>query len=277
MNKKSFLILGFCLAMQYSVPAQKLGAGKIKTNNNTSGTAAKGSSGGNTSGNIINQVVGAVTGNSGTSGSGSGLALSNTEIVNGLKEALTQGATNGTTKVSAVDGFLKNAAIKILMPPEAQAAEAKLRSMGLGPQCDKIILTLNRAAEDASKEAKPIFIDAIKRITIQDGLTILKGGNSAATDFLKKGTEQQLIAAFKPVIQRSLNKTQATYYWKDVFSRYNMLPFVTPVTTDLAGYVTGKGVNGIFYEIAKEELRIRQDPVARTTDLLKKVFSGLVH
>jgi hypothetical protein len=133
---------------------------------------------------------------------------------------------------------------------------------------------MNRAAEEAGKEAKPIFVNAIKSMTISDAMGILKGPNDAATSYLKNTTSAELTTKFKPVIDRALAKTEATKYWKDVFDKYNALPFVTPVNPDLSGYVTQKALDGLFYEISQEELKIRTDPVARVTDLLKKVFGN---
>ena len=199
--------------------------------------------------------------------------LSNADIISGLKEALTVGTNNGTNKLSMVDGFFKDAAIKILMPAEAQKVEKKLRDIGFGKQVDNAILSMNRAAEDAAKSAAPIFINAIKGMSIQDGLSILKGGDFAATNFLKEKTIAQLTEAFRPVIEQSLQKVNATKYWKTLFSTYNTFS-KEQVNTDLTAYVTEKAMTGIFYQVGLEEQKIRKDPVARTTDILKKVFSN---
>jgi len=160
------------------------------------------------------------------------------------------------------------------MPPEAQKVEKTLRSVGAGKLVDDAILSLNRAAEDASKSAAPIFLNAIKGMTVQDGLGILKGADTAATAYLKKATTVQLTAAFKPVIDSSLQKTGATRYWAAVFEKYNKLPTTfNKVNTDLTGYATEKALSGIFYYVAQEEKKIRENPAARVTDLLKKVFA----
>jgi sulfite reductase alpha subunit-like flavoprotein len=197
--------------------------------------------------------------------------LSNNTIVSGLKEALQVGTERGTAKLSAVDGFFKDAAIKILMPTEAQNVEQKLRSIGFGKQVDNAILTMNRAAEDASKKATPIFINAIKQMSIQDAVGILKGGDFAATEYLKGKTTLNLTEAFKPVIEQSLAKVNATKYWNTVFTTYNAFSS-QKVNTDLTAYVTEKALSGIFHQVALEEQKIRKDPVAQTTDILKKVF-----
>jgi hypothetical protein len=199
--------------------------------------------------------------------------LSTTEIASGLKEALTVGAQNSSSQLSAVDGFFKNAAIKILLPPEAQKVEKTLNDLGLGSVVDKAILSINRAAEDASKSAAPIFIDAIKKMTIQDAIGILRGGDFAATNYLKSKTTNSLIAAFKPVIEQSLNKVSATKYWGEVFNTYNRFA-TNKINPDLSAFVTGKAIDGIFYQVGLEEQKIRKDPVARVSDLLKKVFGS---
>ena len=199
--------------------------------------------------------------------------LTNAEIVSGLKEALTVGAQNSSSQLSALDGFFKNAAIKILMPEEAQKVEKTLRDVGLGNLVDKAILSMNRAAEDASRSAAPIFIDAIKKMTIQDAIGILQGGDYAATNYLKDKTTSPLTEAFRPVIEQSLNKVNATKYWSDVFTNYNRFA-TNKINPDLSAFVTGKALDGIFYQVGLEEQKIRKDPVARVTDILKKVFGS---
>ena len=210
-----------------------------------------------------------------TNKGGSG-SLSKTDISNGLKEALQVGAKNATSQVSAPNGFFGNALIKVLMPPEAKKVEATLREIGMGQYVDNAILSMNRAAEDASTKALPIFVDAIKNMTIEDALGILNGGNDAATRYLKAKTSAQLTAAFRPVIQTSLDKVNATKYWEQVFSVYNKLPTTfNKVNPDLPAYVTERALNGVFVYIAEEEAKIRSNPAARVTDLLKKVFSSV--
>jgi hypothetical protein len=159
------------------------------------------------------------------------------------------------------------------MPPEAQDVEKTLRRFGLGSLVDKTVLSLNRAAEDAAKSATPIFVDAIKHMTISDALGILRGGDFAATNYFKQKTTASLTAAFKPVISKSLNKVDATKYWSDVFTTYNRFSN-KKVETNLTAYVTQKAIDGIFYEVGLEEQKIRKDPAARVTDLLKQVFGG---
>jgi hypothetical protein len=216
----------------------------------------------------VKSALGKVKGSSSSS-------LTNDEIVSGLKEALSQGATNSSSKVSAVDGFLKDAAIKILLPEQVQKVEKKMRMLGMGKMVDNAILSMNRAAEDASKSATPIFIDAIKKMSFTDALNILKGTDTAATGYLRKTTSNPLTDAFRPVIETSLAKTDATKYWKDVFSVYNKFSS-EPVNTDLNAYVTEKALYGIFFYVAEEEKKIRKDPAARATDILKKVFGSKI-
>lgn len=194
------------------------------------------------------------------------------EISNGLKQALELGTDKSSDQLSAVDGFFKNAAVKILFPPEAQKVESTLRSIGLGKLADNVILSLNRAAEDAAGQAKPIFINAIKQMTLQDVTNILLGRQDAATQYFKRTTTQQLAASFKPVIQNSLNKVGATRYYSDAAAAYNRIPLVTKVNPNISDYVTQKAIDGLFVVIAQEELNIRQNLSARTTPLLQKIF-----
>lgn len=205
--------------------------------------------------------------------SGTGTGLSSSEIAAGLREALEVGAKNSSGQLSALDGFFKNAAIKILLPEEAQKVEKALRDIGMGSLVDKAILSVNRAAEDAAKSAAPIFVDAIKAMTIQDALGILQGGDFAATNYLKSKTTSPLTNAFKPVIDQSLQKVGATKYWADVFTTYNRFA-TNKINPDLSAYVTGRALDGIFYQVGLEEQKIRKDPVARVTDILKKVFGS---
>jgi hypothetical protein len=201
-------------------------------------------------------------------------SLSSDDIVAGLKEALSQGAKKSADRLSAADGFFKDAAVKILLPPEASKVEKTLRSAGFGKQVDEAILSLNRAAEDAAKSAAPIFLSAVKGMSVQDGVGILKGPDTAATAYLRKSTTAPLTSAFRPVIDTSLQKTGATKYWKVLFETYNKMPFVSKVNPDLSSYATQKAMDGVFYYVAQEEKNIRQNPAAQVTDLLKKVFGG---
>lgn len=199
--------------------------------------------------------------------------LSPLEIGNGLKDALLQGTSKSSDQLSAVNGFFGNAAVKILFPPQAQKAEQTLRKLGFNKLCDDIILSLNRAAEDAAKQAKPIFINAIKKMTIQDVTDILLGNPDAATQYFKRTTSAELTVSFKPVIQSSLNKTNATKFYGDAANQYNRIPFVSKMNPDISDYVTQKALDGLFYQIALEELNIRKNIGARPSPLLQKVFA----
>lgn len=194
------------------------------------------------------------------------------EITQGLKQALELGTALGSDRLSTKDGFLGNMAVKILFPAEAVKVENTLRSLGLNAVCDNVIMSLNRAAEGAVKEAKPIFISAIKQMTITDATNILLGSNDAATEYFKRVTTAQLMEKFKPVIANSLNNVGATKYWGDAISQYNRIPLVKSINPDLSAYVAQKAIDGLFLEIAQEELKIRSNSAERSTMLLKKVF-----
>ena len=195
------------------------------------------------------------------------------EIALGLKQALEVGTTQSSQRLSAKDGFLGNLAIKILFPPEAQKVERTLRTLGFNQLCDNVIVSLNRAAEDAATEAKPIFISAIKQMTLSDASNILLGNQKdAATQYFKRVTSDQLRAKFKPIITKSLANVGATRYWTDAITQYNKIPLVTKINPDLNDYVTQKAMEGLFHEIAEEELKIRENVYARSTSLLQKVF-----
>jgi hypothetical protein len=198
--------------------------------------------------------------------------LTTEEIANGLKEALTQGVTRGAESASKTDGYFRNQLIRIPFPPEISQVETRLRQIGLGSEVDRFVMTLNRGAEEAAKEARPIFVNAIRSMTIQDAKGILQGENDAATRYLIRTTSSQLNASFKPVIQRALQQVEATKYYSDLINTYNRIPGVTKVNPNLDDYATTKAVDGLFFLIAQEEANIRQNPGARTTELLKKVF-----
>lgn len=207
-----------------------------------------------------------------TVGTNSNSSLSESEITSGLKEALNKGIEKGVTQLSKPDGYFKDPQIKIPLPEEAKTAESKLRQLGQGQKVDDAIESINRAAEDAAMAAKDIFIDAIKSMDVKDAMGLLKGNDDAATRFLESSTRAQLMEKFKPIIKASLEKVGATKHWNTLFTTYNKLPMVTKVNPDLEEYATNKAIDGLFVQIAKEELEIRKNPGARVTDLLKKVF-----
>jgi hypothetical protein len=207
-------------------------------------------------------------------GMGGNKPLTTAEVAEGLREALIQGIERGADQASQTDGFFKNPRISIPFPPDVRRVEERLRQIGLGSEVDKFVLTLNRAAEDAARDAKPIFVSAIKQMTIDDAWAILRGEDDAATEYLRRTTSAQLYEKFKPVIAGSLNKVNATRYYSDLVNTYNRIPMVEKVNPDLTDYATTRAIDGLFVLIADEEKKIRQDPVARTTDLLKRVFGS---
>lgn len=210
-----------------------------------------------------------------TSGNGV-LNFTQNEAAAAIKEALNKGVTAGVSKVSVTDGYFKNQFIKIPFPQDAAKVESTLRRIGLGTLIDDVVLKINRAAEGAAKEAGPIFLNGIKQMTITDAIAIVSNKQTdAATRFLERTTTEQLVIAFKPAIKTALDKTLATKYWNEVMSRYNKIPFVAKVNTDLPDYATRKAISGLFYMVAQEEAKIRKDPVAQTTNILQKVFGGI--
>jgi hypothetical protein len=200
--------------------------------------------------------------------------LSEKDAADGIREALVNGTSESVKLVSLVDGYLGNPEIKIPFPSEAKEVESRLRAVGLGKKVDEFNITMNRAAEKAANEAKPIFVAAIKGMTIKDAINIVKGQNNAATTYLQNTTTPELKNKFQPVIKTSLDNVNATRYWTDLITTYNKIPLVKKINPNLTEYVTDKAINGLFIMIAKEELKIRKDPVARTTELLKKVFGN---
>jgi Protein of unknown function (DUF4197) len=202
----------------------------------------------------------------------SGVGVTEAEAGEGIRQALSQGLVNAVLKLNREDGFFKDAFYKILIPEDARKIENTLRDIGLGSMVDKAILQINRGAEDASGYAKPIFVNAIKSMTIQDAIGLVRNGDTSATHFFREKTTAQLVAAFTPVIRSSLDKVNATKYYGDMVNRYNSIPFVKKLNPDLTGYVTMKATNALFDLVAQEERNIRNNFAARTTDILKKVF-----
>jgi hypothetical protein len=199
-------------------------------------------------------------------------SLSTEDAVAGIREALIKGTGQTVKLVSIENGYFGNKEIKIPFPPEAREMEQKLRMIGMNSQVDEAILSFNRAAETAAGKIQPIFVDAIKKMSIEDAIAIVNGNEDAATRYLEKTTENELRIKIKPVIQSALDEVQATRYWKDLVTSYNALPFVKKMNPDLAEYVTAEAINGLFIMIAHEERKIRTDPMARTTNILKEVF-----
>jgi hypothetical protein len=242
--KKYLTIVLFTLAI-IPVNAQKAGLGKGTTNSGTKPT---------TTGKFTNDEAG-----------------------NAIKEALLKGVANGVDIVGKKDGYWKNNLIKIPFPKEAAIVESTLRKIGAGSMADRVTESLNRAAEDAAQAAKPILVNSIKQLTVLDAINIVSGAQkNAATLFLQKTTGPQLITAFKPAIQKSLDKMLATKYWREATTRYNKIPMVRKVNTDLADYTTRKALDGLFVMVGKEEEKIRANPKAFGSSIIDKVFGGLL-
>jgi len=200
--------------------------------------------------------------------------LSKGDAVSGIKEALVKGTGESVKIVSKVDGYFANPQIKIPFPEDARTIESKLRAIGLGSKVDEVVLSINRAAEDAARSAETVFVGAIKGMTVSDAIQIVKGKNDAATQYLSKTTSPELRTKFRPIIKASLDKVDATRLWTEVINTYNQIPFISKQNPDLTEYVTNKAIDGLFVMIAKEEIKIRQNPAARTTEILKKVFGN---
>ncbi len=216
-------------------------------------------------GQVLEQVLTPATGANSLSGS---------DIASGLKEALRVGISKGADQASVTDGYFKNPLLRIAFPPEAQKVAARLRQIGLGAQVDKFELSMNRAAEDAAKRAKPVFVKAITSMSIGDAVGILRGQNDAATQYLRRTSGGQLVTEFTPIIDSALAKNNATRYYGDLVTTYNKLPFVQRVNPNLTEYATNRAVDGLFVLVAQEEKRIRENPAARVTDLLRRVFGS---
>jgi len=213
-----------------------------------------------------------------TNNSPSKIDLTNDEVISGLKEALNVGIKNAVNLSSVTDGFLKNDVIRLPFPPDAIKVREKAINFGLSKQVTTFEETLNRAAEEATKKALPIFVDVIKNMSVSDGFSILKGGDGAATKFLKSQTSNQLVIAFAPVVKEATTKVQLTAYWNPIITRYNSAMTLSggqKLDPDLDAYITQKAIDGLFYLVETEENKIRKDPLARVSDILVKVFGSL--
>ncbi len=200
--------------------------------------------------------------------------LTEKDAADGIKEALVNGTGESVKVVSVLNGYWGNPEIKIPFPSEAKEMESKLRAIGMAKKVDEFNESMNRAAEKAASEAKPIFIAAIKGMTVRDAINIVKGADNAATMYLKNTTSPELIGKFQPIIKTSLDNVNATRYWSDLITIYNKIPLVKRMNPNLPEYVTQRAIDGLFIMIAKEEIKIRKDPMARTSELLKKVFGN---
>ncbi|MFN5911111.1 MAG: DUF4197 domain-containing protein [Bacteroidota bacterium] len=213
-----------------------------------------------------------------TNSSASQPKLTNDEVISGLREALGVGIRNSVNLTAVTDGFWGNSEIKIPFPEEAIKVKQKAIDWGLQGQVDKFEITMNRAAEEAAKEALPIFVDAITSMTVSDGFSILNGGDGAATKYLKNQTTAKLVAAFSPKVEAAISKVKLTEYWNPVITKYNNAMTITggeKLNPDLNKYITERAVSGLFVMVEKEENKIRKDPAARVSDLLQKVFGSI--
>lgn len=193
-------------------------------------------------------------------------------VAAGLKEALSIGTEKAVGNVGKVDGYFGNALIKILMPEKLRKIADTLSAVGYKKEVDAFVLSMNRAAENAAPKAKPIFVDAIRQMTIDDARKILGGGDTAATEYFKGKTTGKLTEAFKPVIAKSLDDVGATHAYKNMIGKVDKVPFLNKESLDLDSYVTSKSLEGLFIMVGQEEKNIRTNPAARATDLLKSVF-----
>jgi hypothetical protein len=273
MNLSRIVSFTFFILLLNSIEAQSWKKTKRTTiTTETSKTTSKSSysqstDSGSAMGNVMESLGGLLGGSSSSSGS-----MTNELAANGLKQALSAGTDLAANNLGQIDGFLANAAVKILFPPEARKIESTLRSLGMGSVCDQVITSVNRAAEAAVVEAKPIFVEAIKQMTITDAINILTGDKDAATQYLQRTSGQVLIAKFEPIIQSNLQKANATKYWSDAIKAYNALPFVQKMNPNLSQYVTQKATDGVFLMVAIEEGKIRENPAQRVGSVLQDVF-----
>jgi hypothetical protein len=205
-------------------------------------------------------------------GLGSKNSLSDSQIASGLKEALQVGASNAVKITGRPDGYFGNAAIKILMPKSLRPIETGLRAVGYGPKVDAFVLSMNRAAEAAAPAAKKIFIDAVTSMSFDDARKILSGGDTAATDYFKSKTTDQLTVAFRPVVEKTMDQNAVTQQYKQLLGQAQQIPFMKSQNLDITNYVVSQALNGLFYTLGQEETKIRKDPAAQTTSLLKQVF-----
>ena len=205
---------------------------------------------------------------------GKSSALDNTQIASGLKEALSVGTKKAVTQVARPGGYLENAAIKILLPPNLRTAEKVLRAAGQGPKIDDFVASMNHAAESAAPEAAQIFGDAVKEMTIDDARKLLNGGNTAITDYFKSKTSTRLATAFRPHVEAAMSKNGVTEKYTALAGRAPKLPFMSSSTLDIDTYVVNKALDGLFYVLGQQEMQIRTNPAARSTELLKKVFGS---
>jgi hypothetical protein len=271
---KLLLSLAFTLLISNIIYAQR-GFGRGSSTGSTGSTGTFGTQNTNTTQDPIKDALGGVIGS--VTGNGSGTAnFTQTEAANAIKEALIKGINIGVQKVSVKDGYLGNNFIQIPFPKDAQLIASNLQRLGAGDLVNKLVIQMNRSAEQAAKDATPIFLNSIKQMTINDAINIVSNQQpDAATRYLQRNTTDQLVLAFRPKIKSALDQTQTTKLWSTMMTTYNRAPFVQKINPDLTDFVTRKALDGLFFMVAQEEAKIRKDPLARTTDILTKVFGNI--
>ena len=228
---------------------------------------------------LFDSIVKGVMGKSSQETDTNTTTIDNDKIIPGLKEALTIGTRNAVDTVSKIDGYFGNKDIEILMPEKMQMVATILKQAGLNDHVDNFILSMNRAAEKAGSKAAPLFVDAIKEMSVKDAENILNGGDTAATDYFRNKTSDKIYEAFKPTVSSSMNAVGVTRSYKEMMNKYQSIitttnmPFIDKYSLDLDDYVTDEAINGLFYMVGQEEKKIRTEPAARVTDLLKTVFA----
>ena len=251
--------------------------GTTTTNHSTGSTTTSHTTGSSTQGNSRGGAT-TTTSTSSNSSNSSGGAVTQSDAASAIRQALINGIQTGVSMVAKTDGYFGNPEIKIPLPSELQPVDEALRMVGAGEMVDKLVLQLNRSAEQAATQATPIFLSSINHLTINDAVAIISNQQQdAATQFLKRATTEQLVSAFKPQIRNVLNQTKTDVIYSDVIDYYNKIPFVSPVSSDLSDYVTRRALDGLFVMIAKEEAKIRQNPSAQASSILSRVFGSLLH
>lgn len=267
------LIATLCLAVAAS--AQKPTMSGTSTGSSTTTTTTTSPAPTTTNTGTGKGSIGSTTSTT-TSGSNTLAGISNLDASNAIKEALTKGVMAGVNKVSVTDGYFKNQLIKILLPNEVKQVESTMRQIGMGSTIDKLIQSMNRAAEGAAKQAGPIFINSIKQMTINDALKIVSNQQpDAATQFLQMTATESLVTAFRPSIKSALDASMTNKLWSEVTTRYNKIPFVRKVNTDLTDHVTRAAIKGLFVMVAQEEAKIRKDPGGQASSIINKVFGAI--
>ncbi len=268
------LLLSGCITVSFAQTQKKTTTTTKKTTKTTTTTKKSNSLTGTKTPASTTKTTTTTTSTTGNLITNSISSLSDNQVSDALKSALKIGTETATSTLNKQDGFFGNSAVKIPFPQQISYVSEKLRGLGMGSTVDAFEKSMNRAAEDAVKEATPIFASAITQMSITDAKNILTQGDNAATQYLKEKCNTQLQTAFQPHVEKALNSSLATSYWKEITSTYNKIPFVTPVSTDLISYTTGKALDGMYYMVGQQEKKIRTDANSQITDILKTVFGA---